>query len=59
MSMESHIAELQRRHAALDREIVDASAHPSVDEVQVTELKRKKLALKEQIERLKTPASVH
>jgi hypothetical protein len=57
--MESHIAELQRRHAALDREIHDALAHPSVDEVQMTELKRKKLALKEQIERLKAPMSVH
>lgn len=59
MSMESHIAELQRRHAALDREIVDAMAHPGVDEIRVTELKRKKLALKEQIERLKAPMSVH
>lgn len=59
MSMESHIAELQRRHAALDREIVDALAHPSVDVLQVTELKRKKLALKEQIERLRAPVSVH
>ena len=39
--------------------IHDALAHPSVDEVQMTELKRKKLALKEQIERLKAPMSVH
>ena len=59
MSMESHIAELQRRHAALDREIVEAMAHPSVDDLQVTELKRKKLALKEEIERLKSPQSIH
>jgi hypothetical protein len=57
--MESHIAELQRRHAALDREIHDALAHPSVDDLQVTELKRKKLALKEEIERLKTPRALH
>lgn len=59
MSMESHIAELQRRHAALDREIHDALAHPSVDDLQVTELKRKKLALKEEIERLRAPHSLH
>lgn len=59
MSMESHIAELQRRHAALDREIHDALAHPSVDDLQVTELKRKKLALKEEIERLKAPPALH
>jgi len=52
MSMESHIAELKRRHAAIDREISDAFSHPGVDDLQVTELKRKKLALKEQIERL-------
>lgn len=59
MSMESHIAELKRRHAAIDREITDAMAHPGVDDLQVTELKRKKLALKEEIERLKAPHSLH
>ncbi len=59
MSMESHIAELQRRHAALDRQIHDALARPSVDDLQLSELKRKKLALKEQIERLRGPVSVH
>jgi hypothetical protein len=57
--MESHIAELQRRHAALDRQIHDALARPSVDDLQLSELKRKKLALKEQIERLRGPVSVH
>jgi hypothetical protein len=56
--MESHLAELEKRHHALEKEIEDALTHPSVDDLVVTELKRKKLQLKDEIARLKT-ASVH
>lgn len=61
MSIQSHIAELERRHAALEREIEEAAQHPSVDAVQVKELKRRKLHLKDEIMRLSTGslASVH
>jgi hypothetical protein len=52
MSIQSHIAELSRRHAALEREIEVATQHPSVDEIQLTELKRRKLHLKDEINRL-------
>jgi hypothetical protein len=52
MSIQSHIAELERRHAALERQIELASQHPSVDAVQVKELKRRKLHLKDEITRL-------
>jgi hypothetical protein len=31
MSMEAHLAELERRHRALEAEIVEARAHPSID----------------------------
>lgn len=53
MSMHSHLAELERRHQALDREIETQTVHPSTDELRVKELKRKKLLLKDQIERLR------
>jgi hypothetical protein len=59
MSIESHIAELIRRHAALEREIEDALGHPSVDALEVSQMKRRKLHLKEEIERLKQPRSLH
>ena len=47
MSVQSHIAELERRHAALERELDEANQHPSVDGTTLRELKRQKLALKD------------
>jgi hypothetical protein len=58
MTMQSHLAELERRHQALEREIEDAMNHPSTDALTLTELKRRKLQLKDEIARLKG-ASVH
>jgi hypothetical protein len=52
MSIQSHIAELERRHAALEREIEEAIQHPSVDAIQLKELKRRKLHLKDEIAKL-------
>lgn len=31
MSMQSHLAELERRHAEMERKIEDAQLHPSTD----------------------------
>ena len=58
MTMETHLAELERRHEALEHEIEDALQHPGIDTLRLTELKRRKLSLKDEIERLKTE-SVH
>lgn len=61
MSLQSHLAELEKKHKALDDQIHDCQAHPAVDDLQVVELKRKKLLVKEEIERLRhgPPPSVH
>jgi hypothetical protein len=61
MSMQSHLAELERRHQALEAEITDALAHPSTDDLKLVELKRRKLLVKDEIVRLQhdTGASVH
>lgn len=56
MAMESHLAELERRHQALEREIEEALQHPGIDTLTLTELKRKKLVLKDEIARLKGEA---
>lgn len=53
MSMHSHLAELERRHKALEKEIESEALHPSTDDLHIVELKRKKLLLKEQIEKLR------
>jgi len=58
MTMETHLAELERRHQALEKEIEEALNHPGIDTLTLTELKRRKLVLKDQISRLKTE-SVH
>jgi hypothetical protein len=53
MSIDSHLSELVRRHQAIEEAIVAEENHPAVDDIKIHELKRKKLHLKDQIERLK------
>ncbi len=52
MSMEAHVAALERRHRALEAEIAQARAHPSIDDLEIVQLKRRKLLLKDEIARL-------
>ncbi len=52
MSLNSHLAELNERHRTLEHEIENELLSPSGDDLRITELKRKKLRLKEEIERL-------
>ena len=59
MSMQSHLAELEKRHRALEDEITDCLTHPATDDLIIVELKRRKLQVKEEIERLRQTASVH
>ncbi len=61
MALQSHLAELERRHKALEREIEQELTHPAGDDLKLAELKRKKLQLKDEIERLRqsSPVTVH
>ena len=62
MSIDSHLSELVRRHQAIEEAILAEVNHPAPDDVKVHELKRKKLHLKDEIERLKhqtEPAPSH
>jgi len=59
MSLQSHLAELEKRHQALEDEISDCLMHPATDDLTIVELKRRKLQVKEEIERLKNSVSVH
>ncbi|WP_407049874.1 YdcH family protein [Methyloraptor flagellatus] len=58
MSIESHVAELERRHAALEAQIREAVSHPSADSLEIADMKRRKLQLKEQITKLRD-ATIH
>lgn len=53
MSIQSHLVELERRHQALEREIHGEQIHPAASDLKLKELKRKKLQLKQEIEKLK------
>ena len=59
MAMQAHLAELEKRHQALEAEITEAMAHPSADDLRIAELKRKKLHVKDEIERLRLETVLH
>ena len=61
MSTQMQLAELEKRHRALEAEIAEALAHPSTDDLKIAELKRRKLLVKDEIARLQNEAlaSIH
>jgi hypothetical protein len=61
MTRHSELAELERQHQALEREIQSELAHPGSNDLKVSELKRRKLQVKDEIARLRhaSESSVH
>lgn len=57
MSLDAHLEELAEKHRDLDRRIEKEEAHPGSDDVTIHELKKQKLRLKDEIERLKASAA--
>ena len=57
MPMHAHLAELEKRHRALEDEIAEAMTHPSADCLKIAELKRRKLQVKDEIARLQNESS--
>lgn len=58
MSLFAHIEELTEKHHAIHRQIELEMSRPLVDSLKVSELKRRKLRLKEKIEKLKSERDV-
>jgi hypothetical protein len=56
MAIQAHLVELERKHKSLESELHDALIHVSTDDLQIVELKRRKLMVKDQIERLRQAA---
>jgi hypothetical protein len=54
MSLEAHLEGLSKKHRSLHKQIESALAHSSFDELKLAEMKREKLRLKDEIERLKS-----
>lgn len=61
MALQAHLVELERKHRVLENELHEALLHPSTDDLRIAELKRRKLMVKDEIERLKlgTNETIH
>ena len=63
MTIQAHLATLQKRHEALERDIQSAMSQPGSSDLKITELKRKKMAIKQEMQRLQAepgmPAELH
>ncbi len=57
MSVQSHIVALQQRHLELEEKLQAELTHLSADEQVISELKRKKLEIKDELAKLKTKAA--
>ncbi len=54
MSLSSHLQELRKKHQHLSQEVEQAQRSPAFDDLQLSALKKQKLRIKEEIERLST-----
>ncbi len=54
MSMTGRIEELNNRHRRLDTQIETEQKRPAADALRLSELKRKKLRIKEELQHLET-----
>lgn len=52
MSVASHVTELKRKHEHLSTAVEAAQRRPAVDDLEIADLKKQKLKLKELITRL-------
>ena len=52
--LQDKLADLEREHRALDEDINRLSSTPPIDLLQIQRLKKKKLALKDQIQKVRS-----
>ena len=50
MSVEGRIEQLRRTHQDLERQIAELDSHPAADPLEIVELKKRKLAIKEELQ---------
>ncbi|ANK87174.1 MULTISPECIES: YdcH family protein [Rhizobium] len=57
MTVEAHLESLHKKHVALEEELHALRTAPSISDTEIAECKRRKLRIKDEIQRLKS--SVH
>lgn len=53
MALDAHVNELSDKHRVLEKQIETEMARPSADDLEISKLKREKLRIKDELERLK------
>lgn len=59
MSVENHLVSLRSKHQALENSILAEERSPSQDHLKITDLKKQKLHLKEEISKFEEELSVN
>jgi len=57
MALDAHVTELSDKHRVLEKQIETEMARPSADDIEISKLKREKLRIKDELERLKAEGS--
>lgn len=52
MNVDAHLNELRKKHEALSEQVEKVQQRPASDDLEIVALKKEKLRLKEEIERL-------
>lgn len=55
MSLTTHIQELRKKHQSLSTKVEEAQRSPGMSHLEIAQMKKQKLHLKEEIERLSRP----
>ena len=59
MTIGSHIEQLEQRHRELEAKLDEMLGHPSADDIEIVEIKREKLLIKDRISKLKRTDVLH
>ncbi|OCW59347.1 YdcH family protein [Hoeflea olei] len=59
MSIDAHLATLERKHGELDEELRTVQAQPSAHNERIVAIKRRKLRIKDEINRLRASVTQH
>lgn len=59
MSLSSHLDQLRRKHADLERRLQAERIRPGFDDLSLSALKKEKLRLKDEIARLSESKTIH
>ncbi len=54
MSIDAHLATLEKKHGELEAELRAVQAQPSIHDEMIIDIKRRKLRLKDEINRLRS-----